>query len=82
MMTKAKKKRIMKYKQKQLNQMFAYLFVVNAIIVLMIVLTAMVRTSGNNKNEDGNYLTVYESTTIDDHNTVVSSANVLPNDSK
>lgn len=87
MMTKAKRKRLMKYRQKQLNRMFAYLMVMNAIIVLMIGLTVVARTSRNNQIEGGNYLTVYESNTNaevsnvnenDDHNTVIPPANVLP----
>lgn len=87
MMTKSKKKRMMKYRQKQLNQMFAYLLVANVCIVAFIATTIMVRTSGNNQIEDGNYLTVYESTIAEvsnknennDHNTVTPPANVLPN---
>lgn len=81
-MTKSKKKRMMKYMQKQLNRMFAYLILMNVLIVFMIVSTVVVRTSGKNKIEDGNYLTIYESTTIEfnevnDHDTVNPSANVL-----
>lgn len=75
-MTKAKRKRIMKYRQKQLNQMFAYLLIMNICIVLMIVFTAMIGISGNNKREGEDYLTIYES---NDHNIVNSSANVLSN---
>lgn len=81
---KNKRKRMMRYRQKQLNQMFAYLLIMNIAIVFMIVSTVMVRTSGNNKNEGGSYLTVYESTiaTIspanDNHNTATPPANVQP----
>lgn len=73
-MTKSKKKRMMKYMQKQLNRTFAYIMLMNILIVFMIVSTVFVRTSGNNQIEGRNYLTVYES---NDHNTVSLPANVL-----
>ena len=87
MMIKSKRKRMMKYMQNQLNRMFAYLLIMNLIIVFMVVFTIIARTSGNNQNEDGKYLTVYESvvaetgntTENDNHNAVNPSANVLPN---
>lgn len=81
MMTNAKKKRIMKYRQKKLNQMFANLFVINLIIVFVILFSAMVRACQNNQIEGETKLTVYESNTVikfDDHNTVIPPANVLP----
>lgn len=79
MMNKSKRKRIMKYKQNQLNQMFAYLLIMNVWIVAFIIGTAVfVGTSGNNQIEDGYYVTVYESTTDEnDHNTTTPPANVL-----
>ena len=75
-MTKSKKKRMMKYRQKLLNRTFAYLILMNVLIVLMIVLTVFVRTSQNNKIDDGRYILVYESI---DHNTEIPSATVLLN---
>lgn len=87
MMTKSKRKRMMKYRQKELNRTFAYLLVMNLCIVSFIVVSAFIRTSGNNQIEDGHYLTVYESNVAeisnqnenDDHNTVAPPANVLTN---
>lgn len=66
----------MKYKQKQLDSFFAHIIVMNVIIILVILLSTLVGTSGNNKNEDGTNVTVNESTNVD-HNTVIPSANVL-----
>lgn len=87
MMTKSKRKRMMKYRQKELNRSFAYLLVMNLLIVAFIVTTAFMRTSGKNQIEDGYYLTVYESKVAEvsnqnennDHNTVTPPANVLTN---
>ena len=80
-MTRMKKKRIIKSRQRRLNRMFASSFAKNSFIIFVIVLIAAVWTSGKNKSEDGKYITVYESTEtkIDNHDTVIPPANVLPN---
>ena len=74
-MTKSKRKRMMRYRQKYLNRMFACMLVMNIIVVLAITLAALIRTSQNNKTDGGMYIPVYESI---DHNTVIPPATVLP----
>lgn len=84
-MTNTRKRRIMKYRQKQLNQTFKNLFVANLSIVFMIMFTVVAKTSENNKIDDRNQLTVYESVIADannlnekdNHDTAISSATVL-----
>lgn len=73
-----KRKRIMKYKQKQLDTLFAHIIVMNMFIILAILLSTLVGTSGNNKSEDGMNETAYESANID-HDTAIPTANVLTN---
>ena len=74
-MTKSKRKRMIKYEQKRLNRMFAYLLVMNVLIILLIVVTAFIRISQNNKIEGKNFITVCES--IDNHDAAILPANVL-----
>ena len=76
MMTKAKKKRLIKYRQKQLNQMFAYVFIMNVIIILVILLFAFVRTCQNNQIEGERKSTAHESISYD-QDAVISPATVL-----
>lgn len=80
-MMRAKRSRMIKYKQKKLNQMFAHLFVMNACIVLMILVSVTVRTSRNNQIEGEIITSVHESNNtivFDNHDTVNPPANVLP----
>ena len=66
----------MKSKQRQLDEFFAHVIVMNVIIILAILLSTLVGTSGNNKSEDGMDATVHESARVD-HTTAIPSANVL-----
>lgn len=77
------KKRIIKYRQNKLDKSLFKNIIISFIIISILLLVSLdLRgTSENNKTEDETHTTVYESTTqikeTDDHNTVVSSANVL-----
>lgn len=73
------KKRIKKYRQRNLNKDLFKNLITNLIIIFLIivVLFNITGTSGKNTNEDENFTTVHES--IDDHDTIVSSANVSDN---
>lgn len=82
-MTKAKRDKMMRmvrYKQKLLNQVHARLIVAHLLILLMILFIALIRTSQNNQIEGRINLTVYES--YDDHNTVILPATVLSDEVK
>lgn len=71
----SKKRRTVKYKQKGLNQKYAFLFIMNLIVVLDIIFMAfIVGARGNNKSEDDSRYTAYESN--DNHKAVTTSANV------
>lgn len=73
--------KMIKHKQKLLNQRFAYLMIMNLIIVLIIMSVAVVNSSmnvieasGNNKSEDEIKFVIYESE-LNDHDIIDSSAN-------
>ena len=83
-MTRMKRKRIIRSKQRYLDKVFVLSFAKNVFIVFIILLIALVWTSGKNENEDGSYVAVDESNVTnanveDNHNTVIPPANVLPN---
>lgn len=64
-------------RQKALNRQFAYIMIVNAIIVVIVMLVTVVKSaevSENNKIEDESKSAVYESE-MKDHNMESSSAN-------
>ena len=77
------KKRVIEYRQNKLDKSFLKSIIISFIIVFILLTFSLnlKGTSENNKIEDETYTTVYESTTqikeTNDHNTVVSSANVL-----
>lgn len=80
-------KRIRRYKQRRIDRNFIKDITFGITIIIILLLLSITRTSGNNKIEDETYTTIYESTTIeqttktkkenDNHDIVVSSANVL-----
>lgn len=69
-----KRRRVVRYKQRMLNRKYAFVIMMNIIIVLVIMFIAlMVGASGNNKNEGDSKPAVYESE--DNHIAVTTPAN-------